>query len=249
MINDYMARQKLKKISAIKLTVVLVIIFSQSTTAFAAYKIQPEIIKNVKKVAYGVALLKFCPLLSPQDHMSFTQEQLMAERIVNFEHKSDYKFILKNQESIAKADTDAGQNCDGDTLDKIIEIELMMKRFISTSPLKDELIVSHPQQPKLNQAFIFAGYMQARLAWIYQRKCKTLSGAEQDEFNDLVLETQHEIETVFRPEQAQKLNARVSENQYSALIRDCKNALPFIEHAQEIMTEDLPNAMEILKRF
>lgn len=247
--TDDVMRLNLKNFKAIKIGLILVAVFAQPISAFAANKIQPDIVENVKKIAYGVALVKFCPLLSPPDLLSFNQDQLMAERIVNFEHSSEYKFILKNQDAVANVETEAGWSCNNGTYDKIIEIELIMKRFISTSPLKDELVVSHPQQPKLNQAFIFAGFMQARIAWMYQRKCGILNGVELKQFNDLVLKTQQEIELVFRPEQAQKLNARVNENEYSALIFDCKRAAPFIEHALEIMTEDIPNAIEILKRF
>lgn len=217
--------------------------------ALAAYKIQPDIVDNVKKFAFGAGLLKFCPLLSPTDYVSFTQDLLMAERLVNFEHGGDYKFIFKNQEIIAKTATDGGKSCQGNILDEIIKAELIMKQFISTSPLKDELVIAHPQQPKMNQAFIFAGFLQARLAWIYQRKCDVLQGDAVDEFNQLVLSTQVELEAVFRPEQAQKLNARISEAQYSAIIQNCKNAPSFIDHAQELMLDDIPNALEILKRF
>lgn len=82
------------------------------------------------------------------------------------------------------------------------------------------MIVAHPQQPKLNQAFIFAGFMQARLAWFYQRKCNILVGDELDEFNQLVLSTQAEIELVFRPEQAQQLNSqKTSQNRAKYIVR------------------------------
>lgn len=131
----------------------------------------------------------------------------------------------------------------------MIKSQLLIKQFVATSPIKDEVIVAHPQQPKLNQAFIFAGFMQARLAWFYQRKCEVLSGDELDEFNQMVLDTQAEIELVFRPEQAQQLNARMSEPQYSAIIKNCDLAQPYIEYAIEMMSEDIPNSIEILKRF
>lgn len=221
----------------------------QMANALEAYKIQPDIVKDVKAFAYGAGLLKFCPLLSATDYISFTQDQLMAERLVNFEHGGDYKFIFKNQESNAKSQTKGGTMCDDAVLDAIIEAEILMKRFISTSPLKDELIIAHPQQPKMNQAFVFAGFLQARLAWIYQRKCHILKGDALKQFNQLVLHTQTEIEDIFRPEQAIKLNARIDERQYAAIIQDCHSAANFIETAVEMMQDDIPNALEILRRF
>lgn len=215
----------------------------------AANKIQPIIMQDAKNIALGAGLVKFCPLLSPNDYVSFTQDLLMAERLLNFEHSSDYKFIFKNQEIVAKNITQAGQACEYDILMQIINAELLMKRFISISPLRDELVIAHPQQPKLNQAFIFAAFLQARLAWVYQRKCGFIKGDALTSFNALLLTTQREIETVFRPEQAAKLNARIDERQYAAIIHDCKFLAPHVEFATEMMLEDLPDALAILKQF
>lgn len=232
-----------------KIIMVLLVVLNPMIQAQAANKIQPIIMQDVNDFAYGAGLVKFCPLLSPSDYVSFTQDLLMAERLVNFEHGGDYKFIFKNQEIVARNTTQAGKLCNDSVLDQIIKAELLMKRFISISPLRDELVIAHPQQPKLNQAFIFAGFLQARLAWVYQRKCNFIDGKALDEFNALVLQTQAEIEAVFRPEQAIKLNARIDERQYAAIIYNCAALEPHIEHAIDMMSEDIPDALEILKQF
>lgn len=239
----------LPKAHFFKICTIFILCLTQPLVSFAAYKIQPQILAEVKQFSYGAGLVKFCPLLSPTDYVSFTQDLLMAERLVNFEHASEYKFIFNDQEIKAKTITAGGKSCTDDVLDTIISAEILMKKFIATSPLRDELVIAHPQQPKLNQAFIFAGFLQARLAWVYQRKCHILEDEALDTFNNLLLKTQTEIELVFRPEQATMLNARIDERKYASIIDNCKPALSFIEHAQELMIDDLPNALEILKRF
>lgn len=95
--------------------------------AFAAYKIQPDIVDDAKQIAYGAGLVKFCPLLLPVDYVSFTQDQLMAERLINFEHKGDYKFIFSDQEIAAKQLTQTGQKCGPEILSKIIKVQLLIK--------------------------------------------------------------------------------------------------------------------------
>lgn len=240
---------KLFKIAFQKICLVFAITLLMVSPNFAANKIQPLIVEDVKNIAYGAGLVKFCPLLSPTDYVSFVQDLLMAERLVNFEHGGDYKFIFKNQEIAAQKTTMAGQDCNDNVLNAIINAEILMKKFISISPLRDELIIAHPQQPKLNQAFIFASFLQVRLAWIYQRKCHILNGAALDEFNALVLNTQTEMKLVFRPEQVRKLNARLSERQYSAIIQKCNHVPIFIDYAIEMMRDDIPNALNILKQF
>ena len=207
------------------------------------------ILKDVTHIAYGAALVKFCPVLAATDYISFVQDLLMAERLITFEHEAAYRHISKQQEDVVFRLTSGGENCDIDILLKISEAEILMKRFTSTSPLRDKLLVSHPKYPKLNQAYIFASYLQIRLARIYQRKCKILSGDALREFNDLLIQTQVALEQVFRPEQIMALNKRMSERQYRAALKRCDLWPDFIDYASDVMIDDIPDTLEILRQF
>ena len=233
----------------IKLCIICTLCLGQAGFASATAKDQLTILKDVTHIAYGAALIKFCPVLSATDYISFVQDLLMAERLIKFEHSATYKHISKQQEDAVFRLTKGGDHCDMAILLKISEAEILMKKFTSTSPLRDELPINHPEYPKLNQAFIFASYLQTRLARIYQRTCKILSGDALTEFNDLLIKTQVELEQVFRPAQIMALNKRMSERQYRAALKRCDLWPAFIEYASDVMTDDIPDTLEILRQF
>ncbi|PCI85505.1 MAG: hypothetical protein COB24_12705 [Hyphomicrobiales bacterium] len=233
----------------IKLGIIYALCLGQAHFASAATQDQTTILKDVNHIAYGAALVKFCPVLAAGDYISFVQDLLMAERLITFRHGATYKHIKKQQEDLVFRQTSGGDDCDLNIVVKISEAEILMKKFTSTSALRDELPINHPEYPKLNQAFIFASYLQTRLARIYQRKCKILSGDALVEFNDLLLKTQYNLERVFRPEQVMALNKRMSERQYRAVLKRCDIWASFIEYAGDVMTDDIPDTLEILRQF
>ncbi|MBL1421282.1 MAG: hypothetical protein COC24_012300 [Alphaproteobacteria bacterium] len=233
----------------VKLGMICALCFGQAHFASAATQDQVIILKDVKHIAYGAALVKFCPILSAGDYISFMQDLMMAERLITFKHDSAYKHIIKQQEDVVFRLTSGGDDCGENIALKIGEVEILMKKFTSTSPLRDELKINHPLYPKLNQAFIFASYLQTRLARIYQRKCKILGGDALVEFNDLLLKTQYDLERVFRSEQVMALNKRMSERQYRAVLKRCDVWASFIEYAGDVMTDDIPDTLEILRQF
>lgn len=207
------------------------------------------IIAEVKAISYAAALVKFCPILSAIDYVSFMQDLLMVERVVTFEHGGIYKYITKNQQAAAQRATNAGQNCTEDVLLDIIKGNISMKKFSASSPLRDSLPRGHPEYPKLNQAFIFASYLQARLALVYQRKCHILNPYKQAELNQLLLKTQHDLQLIFRPEQIGRLNKRQSENELWIVEDECQKLAPFIDYAFNVMTDDIAYRLEILRDF
>lgn len=232
----------------IQIAIICCLSLWQASAVAAKSQTQLDIIHDVEQIAYGSALVKFCPIVSANDYISFMQDLMMAERIITFEHGSAYKYISHQQDVLAYHNTLGGKNCSSDILVAISKAEILMKKFSSTSVLRDELVINHPKYPKLNQAFIFASYLQARLAWIYQRKCHILDGAELDAFNLSLLKTQAELELVFRLEQITALTKRMPEAPHRAALQRCDVWDGFVDYAKDVMIDDIPDSLEILTR-
>ncbi len=220
-----------------------------ATLSSAMANDQLQIIKQVREISYGTALTKFCPFNVAQDYIRFTENLIRAERLIKFEHAGAYKLIKKHQEVLAKQATNFGKKCNKNIAETISQTELLLNQFRINSSLNDEMVANHPKNPKPNQAFIFASYLQARQAWYYERQCHNLSELARQEFFKLMKKTQYDLEHFFRPGQIAGLNKRRKEGQISAIPKDCKKLTDFTEYAIRVMSEDIPNALIILKNI
>lgn len=205
--------------------------------------------ENVRIIAFGLALEKFCPIASGADYIQFHTHLIQAERLIGFQHKGAYKLIKGQQEIKAAKYTDKGRYCGDAVAKNITKVDIFIQNFATNSPLLDEMVENHPKNPKPNQAFIFASYLQARQAWVYERKCKNLDKNMRAKLNRLMKKTRYDLELFFRPDQIGGLNKKRNERHIKTIIYDCYKLMEFSKYAIKVMEQEIPQAMDVLKNI
>ena len=226
-------------------TIVFSVLFTSQVHSLDG--VQQRIMDDVRGIAYGVGLVKICPILDGQSYVNFTEKQIKAERLITFQHGGAYKLLKGRSEIDIWAETKAGTQCDGEVLTKIVEAEQLFDNFAQSSALLTEMVLKHPKNPKPNQAFIFASYLQAKQAWIVERECQNLDNLTRQNLNILMKKTQYDLEHYFRPDQLASLNKKRNERHIRALVKNCAQLEAFTRYGIKVMEQDIPQAMAVLK--